>query len=127
MESIETSVADRFGRVLAPVVDAGVPVEDASDLPKSVSLVALTGQDLANSAESQVVRWRENQSIIDRRDGAPPTPLKHLSLIHIFGRRRRWVARLSLRTFLPPKLAERADGLRLSNVPWRGQGTGTTQ
>ena len=43
------------------------------------------------------------------------------------GRRRRWLARLSLRTFLPPKLAERADGLRLSNVPWRGQGTGTTQ
>ena len=77
VESIETSVADRFGRVLAPVVDAGVPVEDSSDLPKSVSLVALTGQDLANSPETQVVRWRENQSIIDRRKGVPPTPLQH--------------------------------------------------
>lgn len=35
------------------------------------------------------------------------------------GRWRRWLARLNLRTFLPPKLAERADGLRLSNLPWR--------
>ncbi len=77
VESIETAVADRFGRILAPVVDAGVPVEDASDLPKSVTLVALTGQDLANSAEAQVTRWRENQSIVDRRDGASPVPLKH--------------------------------------------------
>lgn len=77
VESVETSVADRFGRMLAPVVDAGVPVEDASDLPKSVTLVTLTGQELANSAEAQVARWRENQSLIDRRTDAHPTPLKH--------------------------------------------------
>ncbi len=38
------------------------------------------------------------------------------------GRGRRWLARLSLRTFLPPKLAERADGLRLSSLPWRAGG-----
>ncbi len=35
------------------------------------------------------------------------------------GRGRRWLARLSLRTFLPPKLAERASGLRLSRLAWR--------
>jgi len=43
------------------------------------------------------------------------------------GRGRRWLARLSLRTFLPPKLAERADGLRLSNLPWRLRGAGAAE
>lgn len=38
------------------------------------------------------------------------------------GRGRRWLARLSLRSFLPPKLAERAHGLRLSSLPWRQRG-----
>jgi S-DNA-T family DNA segregation ATPase FtsK/SpoIIIE len=77
VETVDRAVADRLGRVLAPVLDAGVPVEDASDLPKSVTMVTLTGQELANSPDAQVARWRENQSIIDRRQGAPLVPLKH--------------------------------------------------
>lgn len=40
-------------------------------------------------------------------------------LSHTVGRWRRWVARLNVRTFLPPRLAERADGLRFSALPWR--------
>lgn len=34
-------------RLLAPVIDAGVPSEDASDLPRSVSLLTLSGVELA--------------------------------------------------------------------------------
>lgn len=77
VEAVDASVADRLGRMLAPVQDAGVPVEDASDLPKSVTLVSLTGQELANSAQAQIARWRQNQSIIDRREDAPVVPMKH--------------------------------------------------
>lgn len=40
------------------------------------------------------------------------------------GRWRRWAARLSLRTFLPPRLAERGLGTTLSGLPWRGHRTG---
>jgi len=43
------------------------------------------------------------------------------------GRGRRWVARLSLRTLLPARLAERADGLRLSALPWRRGAVEVTQ
>ncbi len=86
VETIGSDIADRLGRVLAPVLDAGVPVEDASDLPKAVTMISLTGQELASSAEAQASRWRENQSIIDRRAGAPLVQLKHpVSLRAIVG------------------------------------------
>ncbi len=77
VETVDAGVADKLGRMLAPVVDAGALIEDASDLPKSVSMVSLTGQELASSVDAQVSRWRENQSIVDRRANAPLSPLKH--------------------------------------------------
>ena len=51
-------------RQLAPVVDAGVPVDDASDLPRAVSLLTLTGTDLASSEEAVVEKWVESRSIL---------------------------------------------------------------
>lgn len=60
-----------LGRVLAPVVDAGVPVDDESDLPRSISFVSLTGEELADSPEAQVLRWQANHSVINRTGTFP--------------------------------------------------------
>lgn len=52
-----------LGRALAPVVDAGAPVEDQSDLPRSVSFLTLGGLELADSAEEVIERWRASNSL----------------------------------------------------------------
>jgi hypothetical protein len=49
------------------------------------------------------------------------------ALLASVGGRRRWLARLSLRSLLPPKVAERAHGLRLSSLPWRLRGAGAAE
>ncbi|MDR1266091.1 MAG: FHA domain-containing protein [Propionibacteriaceae bacterium] len=77
LETLDAALAERLGRVLAPVVDAGVPVADVSDLPQAVSLVSLVGADVADQPAVVVERWRANQSVIDRRPGRPPQPLKN--------------------------------------------------
>ncbi len=111
VETVDAAVADRLGRVLAPVLDAGVPVEDSSDLPKSVSLISLTGQELASRAEAQVARWRENQSIIDRRPEAPIVPLKHpVSLRALVGHGGTDTFTLDLRTQGPHALVGGTTG-----------------
>jgi len=111
VESVDAAVADRLGRVLAPVLDAGVPVEDSSDLPKSVSLISLTGQELASRADAQVTRWRENQSIIDRRPEAPIVPLKHpVSLRALVGHGGTDTFTLDLRTQGPHALVGGTTG-----------------
>ena len=60
-------------RSLAPVEDSGVPVEDDSDLPRAVSLLTLTGTDLARSENAVIERWGESRSILTG-PFAPETP-----------------------------------------------------
>ncbi|GAA2227342.1 FtsK/SpoIIIE domain-containing protein [Herbiconiux moechotypicola] len=69
-ETVDDSTASRLARRLAPVVDVGAPVDDESDLPRSVSYLALTGSELADVPEAVIDRWRESGSIA-ARDGAP--------------------------------------------------------
>ena len=111
VESVGTTVSDQLGRILAPVLDAGVPIDDSSDLPKSVSMVALTGQELANSPEAVVSRWRENQSIIDRREGARIEPLRRpVSLRAVVGHAGSDVFTLDLKTQGPHALVGGTTG-----------------
>jgi len=56
-----------LARRLAPVVDAGALLEDQSDLPRSVSFLALGGHELAESADDILEMWRGNNSL-------PPEP-----------------------------------------------------
>ncbi len=51
-------------RSLAPVEDSGAPVDDDSDLPRAVSLLALTGTELARSEHAVIERWGESRSIL---------------------------------------------------------------
>ncbi|GAA4831793.1 FtsK/SpoIIIE domain-containing protein [Luteimicrobium xylanilyticum] len=77
---VDTSTAHDYARRMAPVLDAGAVVEDASDLPRSVALLTLLGHDLAASADAVVDRWRQNRSIHDRTPGAVPRRRKPGSL-----------------------------------------------
>ena len=72
VEGVSNSYAEVFARRLAPVVDASTVVEDSSDLPRSVSMVGLLGQDVAADPSSVVERWRQNNSILDRSGAALP-------------------------------------------------------
>ncbi|WP_183097783.1 FtsK/SpoIIIE domain-containing protein [Nocardioides pelophilus] len=76
MEGLDAAEATRIGRRLAPLVDAGRPVEDESDLPRSVSVVTLLGHDASDDADVVVTRWRENQSLAVR-DGSAPVAREH--------------------------------------------------
>ena len=51
-------------RQLAPLVDSGVPVEDESDLPRSVSFLTLVGQELAEAPGPGHRALGENRSIL---------------------------------------------------------------
>lgn len=65
-ESVSVELAGQLGRMMAPVVDAGKPVEDDSDLPRSVSYVALAGHDLVETSTGIADRWLENNSVSSR-------------------------------------------------------------
>ena len=73
-ESVDTRTAMGLARRLAPVVDAGAPVSDASDLPRSVPVVTLLDPDSVDDPDQVVARWRQNGSLTPR-DGRPPQRL----------------------------------------------------
>ena len=71
LEQLSISDARTFATSIAPVSDAGAHVEDIGDLPQSVHLLSLLGQDIATSPDRAVERWRQNDSIHDRSGVAP--------------------------------------------------------
>lgn len=76
IETVGPDVATGVARHLAPVIDAGVPVDDDSDLPRSINWLQLAGTELAEIPGSIVERWRENGSLVPR-DGAAPVRRSH--------------------------------------------------
>ena len=63
-EALSITDAGLFARALAPVVDASARADDASDLPASVSFLALVGTDIARDPEAVISRWQETHSIV---------------------------------------------------------------
>jgi S-DNA-T family DNA segregation ATPase FtsK/SpoIIIE len=74
VESVTPQIVATLARWLAPVVDAGAPIADQSDLPRAVSLVSLLGVEACDDPDVVIARWRENRSLV-RRDGSPPQRL----------------------------------------------------
>ena len=68
-EPVDRATALAFARRLAPVSDAGAMSPDASDLPRSISLLTLLGNELAESSAAAIERWQQNDSIHDRSGG----------------------------------------------------------
>src|SRR5450830_1141683 len=75
-EPLDLRIAAQLGRRLAAVVDAGAPVLDESDVPRSVSYLALAGPEIASDPTAVVERWRETGSLVDRT-GGPPVRRQH--------------------------------------------------
>ena len=66
VEGVSIDNATRFALALAPLVDSGAAEVDASDLPRSITLLSQLGPELATSPAAVVDRWRQNESIHDR-------------------------------------------------------------
>ncbi|AYG03076.1 FtsK/SpoIIIE domain-containing protein [Gryllotalpicola protaetiae] len=109
IEPVDGARAQAYAHLMAPVVDAGAPVADASDLPRSISLVTLLGHDLAESAAAVVDRWKQNDSIHDRSGGAL-TPRRAGKLRAIVGSGGHDPMHLDLRTQGPHALVGGTTG-----------------
>lgn len=73
-ESIEVADARQVALLLAPVVDVGAAVEDATDLPRSVSYLTLAGTRIAADPAAVAAQWISNESVLTRNGGPrPPT------------------------------------------------------
>lgn len=70
VESLPVADAEHLARVLAPLVDAGAPVDDDSGLPRAVSYLSLAGRDLVSGPEAVVDRWRQTGSLSGAGSGA---------------------------------------------------------
>lgn len=70
-EIVDDHTAEVIARSFAPLIDAGAPIDDDSDLPRSVSVVSLLGPAEVDDPALVVERWRENGSLI-HRDGRAP-------------------------------------------------------
>ncbi|MEN8581272.1 FtsK/SpoIIIE domain-containing protein [Burkholderia sp. RS01] len=62
-ESLDAELAGQLARMLSPVVDAGKPLEDDSNLPRAVSYAALIGKDFLDNPQVVAERWQENNSV----------------------------------------------------------------
>ncbi|WP_371163983.1 FtsK/SpoIIIE domain-containing protein [Buchananella felis] len=110
VDMVSRDEVNKLARSLAPVMDAGVPVNDDSDLPGSISFVSLTGKELADSADAAVEHWRGTGSVIDRSPGAQPVPGPAVSLRALIGQGGTGPMHLDLRTQGPHALVGGTTG-----------------
>lgn len=64
VDGLSLSMAEDLGRKLSPVVDAATREFAESDIPRTVSMLTLVGNDLATQPESVLERWVENRSVL---------------------------------------------------------------
>ena len=103
-------------RRLAPLEDSGTPVDDDSDLPRTVSLLTLTGTELARSPNAVIERWGESRSIFTG-PFAPVSPnRKPGNLRAIVGQSARGTFSLDLRSDGPHALVGGTTGAGKSEL-----------
>ena len=112
--SVEEAVA--VARGLAPITDSSALVQDDSDIPRSVSYLALVGTELATSEMAVIERWNENRSILTGKH-APPTPnRKPGSLRAVIGQSAMGTHSVDLRTDGPHALVGGTTGAGKSEL-----------
>jgi DNA segregation ATPase FtsK/SpoIIIE, S-DNA-T family len=110
LELCPADAATETARLLAPLVDIGARADDASDLPRSVSLLAVNNPELAYAPEAVLERWTENRSILTG-PRAPATPPRHSgSLRAVIGQSANQVHALDLRRDGPHALVGGTTG-----------------
>jgi S-DNA-T family DNA segregation ATPase FtsK/SpoIIIE len=109
-ECLDADTATAVGRSLTPLVDAGAPVDDESDLPRGISVVTLFGAGSCDDADAVLTRWHENRSLVPR-DGRVPDKLdKPSSLRALVGHAGTHEFALDLRTHGPHALVGGTTG-----------------
>ncbi len=83
-EQLDVGSAIELALALAPVVDSGARVDNASDLPSSVSFLSHLGVELAQSPEAMLERWRQSGSLPDTAAG-PTTSARDTGLGALVG------------------------------------------
>ena len=81
LEELSANLADEVARRLSPVLDAGAPVLDQSDIPRSVTFVGLAGTSVAIDPHATVERWQENGSLLTGLPARSKTPATLRALI----------------------------------------------
>jgi S-DNA-T family DNA segregation ATPase FtsK/SpoIIIE len=116
LEAVGADAATAAAHLLAPVVDVGARLDDASDLPRAVSLLNINGVELASSAEAVLERWSESRSILTG-PFAPASPPKHAgSLRAVIGQSASEVHALDLRADGPHALVGGTTGAGKSEL-----------
>ena len=73
-ETLTAEVALACARSMAPVTDLGARADDASDLPRRVSFLALDGHEALDTQDQAVIeRWQQNHSILTGPHAGPPS------------------------------------------------------
>jgi S-DNA-T family DNA segregation ATPase FtsK/SpoIIIE len=110
VETLALDAAAGVARRLSPVVDAGVPVDDDSDLPRTISYLTLAGRELAEDPEAVIEHWRQSGSLLPR-DGAPsPARRPNAGLRGLIGHDGQDAFHLDLRTHGPHALVGGTTG-----------------
>ncbi|WP_382310037.1 FtsK/SpoIIIE domain-containing protein [Herbiconiux sp. UC225_62] len=61
-ERIDLAQATALARRLAPLVDSGARISDSSDLPPTVSFLALVGTEFAEAPAAVIDRWQQSRA-----------------------------------------------------------------
>ncbi|MEO7447991.1 MAG: FtsK/SpoIIIE domain-containing protein, partial [Humibacillus sp.] len=103
-------------RLLAPVVDSGVPVDDDSDLPRTVSMLTLAGTDLARAEQAVVEKWGESRSILTGPFATAVLPRKPGNLRAVIGQSSQGTFSVDIRTDGPHALVGGTTGAGKSEL-----------
>jgi DNA segregation ATPase FtsK/SpoIIIE, S-DNA-T family len=115
-EGIAAEDALRAARSLGPVVDLGARTEDSSDLPRSISFLALDGHERLGDDPSAVIeRWQQNHSILTGPE-ASVTLRKEASLRAVIGHSAGQLHALDLRVDGPHALVGGTTGAGKSEL-----------
>ena len=72
-DSIDIADARQIALLMAPVVDVGAAVDDDTDLPRSVSYLALAGTTMATEPAVIAQQWISNDSVLNRNGTTHPS------------------------------------------------------
>jgi DNA segregation ATPase FtsK/SpoIIIE, S-DNA-T family len=84
-DAIDVADAKQIALLLAPVIDVGAAVEDATDLPRSVAYLSLSGTALASDPAAVSRQWLSNESVAPRNGAPRPSSGKAADLRALVG------------------------------------------
>lgn len=65
-EGLSTEEFTTFARKLSSYVDAGAVQGGSSDVPNTVSMLSLLGEEMATNPDAVIDRWQQNGSLVER-------------------------------------------------------------